>query len=130
VNIAYKHLDSKLRIMELTVGQWLGVLLGVALAILWGYELSPFGFQLTLITAIYIGAIPAGAAVFASFTEFDLWLLMRSAAAWRRMEGRFVPGPGDSAEGYVLVERSDDPEHTTKRRPTSELDLAALWEES
>jgi hypothetical protein len=130
MNVAYKHLDSKLRIMELTVGQWLGVLAGVGLAILWGYQLSPFGFQLTLVSAIYIGAIPAGAVLFANFTEFDLWLLVRSAAAWRRMEGRFAPGPGDSAEGYVLIERADEGDSAVLKRAETELDLARLWEES
>jgi hypothetical protein len=130
MNVAYKHLDSKLRIMELTIGQWLGVLAGVGLAILWAYELSPFGPQLTLISAIYIGALPAGAVLFANFTEFDLWLLVRSAAAWRRLEGRFAPGPSDSVRGYVLLEPADDRDARAEQRRAIEVDLASLWEES
>jgi hypothetical protein len=130
VNVAYKHLDSKLRILELTIGQWLCVLVGLGAAILWAYELSPFGLQLTLISAIYIGALPAGAVLFANFTEFDLWLLVRSAAGWRRLEGRFAPGPGDSARGYVLVELADGRDGRGAERGATELDLAALWEES
>jgi hypothetical protein len=131
MNVAYKHLDSKLRIAELTVVQWVGVLLGVGIAALWGFLLSPFGDYLTLISAIYLGALPSGAALLAGFTEFDLWLLVRSAVRWRRLEGRFAPGPGGGTRGYVLREEDDDGGGTAQARPRPrELDLQSLWEDA
>jgi hypothetical protein len=131
VNVAYKHLDTKLRIAELTVGQWGGVLLGVGIAALWGLLLSPFGDYLTLISAVYLGALPAGAALLAGYTEFDLWLLVRSAVRWRRLEGRFAPGSGGGSRGYVLREGDDDERGAAQARPRPrELDLQSLWEDA
>jgi hypothetical protein len=127
MNTAYKHLDSKLRIAELTLAQWIGVLAGLAAGIVWGNYLSPLGSSLTLISSVYIAALPAAAALFARLTDFDPMLVIRSALAWRRLEGRFVPGPGDSASGYIVTEQLD-PGASPDRE--AELDLAALWEES
>ena len=129
MNVAYKHLDTKLRIAELTVGQWVGVLGGLAIAILWATKLSPFGGYATLISAIYLGAVPAGAVVLAGYTEFDLWLLVRSALGWRRLDGRFAPGAGEAVRGYVLRDEEDDergPAAAARPRVT-ELDLKSLW---
>lgn len=129
MRVAYKHLDSKLRIAELTLGQWLGVLLGVGVAFGWGLYVSPLGTYLTLISAIYLGSLPAGAAILASLSEFDLFLLVRSAIAWRRRDGALRPGPGCSARGYVV--RPDAPDGSAPATPEApELDLATLWEDS
>jgi hypothetical protein len=130
---AYKHLDSKLRIAELSVGQWLVVALGVGLGIVWGYYVSPFGPTLTLTSAVYIAALPSAAALFSTLTEFDLVLTVRSALWWRRLEGQFVAGPGRSARGYTVLE---DPHAGGNHGPPSdgdeleELDLMSLWEAS
>ena len=73
MNIAYKHLDTKLRIGELTIGQWLAVALGVGIAGGWAlYVHPPIGATLTAVTAVYLGALPAGAALMASSSEFNL----------------------------------------------------------
>ena len=126
MNVAYKHLESKLRIGELTVGQWAGLLCGVGLAIGWGLYLSPFGAYLTLLSSIYLGGIPAAAAFLASLSEFDFWMLVRCALAWRRAEGRFAPGAGELASGYVV-----SAEVTAALAPDSALgepDLEGLWD--
>jgi hypothetical protein len=126
VNVAYKHLESKLRIGELTVGQWAGLLCGVGLAIGWGLYLSPFGAYLTLLSAIYLGGIPAAAAFVASLSEFDLWLLVRCALVWHRAEGRFAPGAGELASGYVvLAEPAPAP---APHGALGEAELEGLWE--
>lgn len=129
MNSAYKHLDSKLRVADLTVGQWIGVLFGVGLAIVWGVYLSPFGPTITLTSAVYVGALPAGAAMVGSFTELDPVRLVRSAIAWRRLQGRFSPGPGESASGYVVIADSQRAAARRRREELPELELASLWEE-
>jgi hypothetical protein len=129
VNVAYKHLDSRLRIAELSIPQWIAVLAGVGVAVIWGMYVSPFGSSLTLVSAIYVGALPAGAAILASATEFDLWLLLRSALAWRRADGRYARGAGDGACGYALHENAEELALRQRRRDAVELDLDSLWKE-
>jgi hypothetical protein len=129
MNVAYKHLDSKLRIADLTVGQWLGVIAGLGIAFVWGFYLSPFGMYVTLMSAIYVGGIPIGATLLASVGEFDLWLLVRSAVRWRREDGRFIPGPGGSSRGYSIREDPHEMNAAGARRQLADLDPASLWED-
>jgi hypothetical protein len=129
MNIAYKHLDAKLRIAELSIGQWIGAIVGAVVGICWGVYVSPFGPTVTLTSAIYLAALPAGAAFLANAGEFSLWLLIRSALAWRRREGRFLPGPGASAHGYVVTAAAGGVGGAASRAPV-DLDLATLWGES
>jgi hypothetical protein len=128
MNLAYKHLDAKLRFGELTIGQWIGVILGLGTGVVWGLYLSPLGELLTIVTSIYIAALPVGAAVSANYTEFDPWLVLRSALAWRRREGRFIPGPGESAHGYVVYDDTSAGGREETLNLLPELDLASLWE--
>ena len=125
MNSAYKHLDSKLKIADLTLGQWFGVMVGVAIAILWGFYVSPFGSYLTLGSAVYIGAIPAGIALMSTFYEVDVAVVARSAITWSRLDGQFMPGPGSDARGYIVRDDRPGEDATTSM---STLDLAALWE--
>jgi hypothetical protein len=126
MNTAYKHLDTKLRIAELTLGQWVGVTVGCGLAIVWGFFLSPLGTYLTIFSTVYVGAIPIGVVVLASYTEFDLGILVRSAIRWRRRDGRFIQGPGPATRGYV-VRGEPEAEHERQREPLA-LNLEDLWE--
>src|SRR3954452_1842742 len=100
-NVAYKHLEQRLRIGEFTLLQWAGFLAGLLAALAWGQYLSPFGSYATLFTAVYIGGIPVGVAFLASVTDFALWLHIGGLSRHRRAAGRSVPGPGQSARGYV-----------------------------
>lgn len=129
MNVAYKHLDAKLRIGDLTLVQWLGVMAGVMIAVAWGAYLSPFGTTPTVVSAVYIGSLPIGAALLSGTTEFDLWLVIRSALAWHRLEGRYMRGPGDRARGYLLHEDTEELERR-RRSDAAELDLETLWEGS
>ncbi|MBA2461234.1 MAG: hypothetical protein H0V45_05640, partial [Actinobacteria bacterium] len=63
----------------------------------------------------------------ASVSELDLWLLARSAIRWRRLEGRFLPGPGAPSPGYVLIEPDEERAYEQRRRQVPDLDLASLW---
>ena len=128
MNVAYKHLDSKLRIAELTLGQWAGVVVGLLIAVVFAFQLHPFGTSLTLITAVYLGGLPVCAAFMASLSDFDLWLLVRSCVRWRRADGRYRPGAGAVTHGYRLSESMNELLRAERAR-SAQLDLRALWDE-
>lgn len=128
MNVSYKHLDSKLRVADLTVGQWVSVAVGVMLACIWGMYVSPFGPTITLTSAMYLAALPCGAAFLASATEIDPLLLIRSAIAWRRLRGHFGPGPGNSARGYLVRAEGRAERRRATREEVGPLP-AFLWEE-
>ena len=50
----------------------------------------------------YIAALPVVPVFVASQTELDLGGLLVGAIRWRRLEGRYLPGAGDTAQGYLL----------------------------
>jgi hypothetical protein len=127
VNVAYKHLDSKLRIGELTLSQWFGLAFGVIVAVLYALYLSPFGPMLTMLTAVYIGGVPVSAIFITTFSEFDLLLLIRSAIAWYRRDARYLPGAGITAIGYQLT-RPLEEIRLAERTAAAQLDLDTLWE--
>src|SRR4051795_12410206 len=110
MNVAFKHLEAKLRFGDLSIGQWATVLAGTLFALLFAQYLSPVGGLGGVIIGVYLGAIPVSAAFFASLGDFDLWGARAAAVRWRRREGRHVPGPGCSAQGYVLY--ADDADRT------------------
>ena len=126
MNAAFKHLEAKLRFGDLTVGQWAAVLGGVLFALLFAEYLSPIGGLGAVIIGVYLGAIPASAAFFASLSEFDLCGLIGAAARWRRQDGRYLPGPGVTARGYALAPDLD--ESGTRRNGAEDLNLDALWD--
>jgi hypothetical protein len=124
VNSAYKHLETRLRIGELTLGQWAGIVAGLAVAIAWGMYLSPFPSYVSLFTSVYIGGLPAMAAWLASQADFDLWQHLAAAARWRRRSHVFLAGAGSTATGYVVVPA---PARAAATAATPDLDLEALW---
>jgi hypothetical protein len=127
MHVAYKHLENRLKIGEFTVGQWAGLFFGVMAALTWGIYVSPFGGYVTLVTAIYLGGIPVAAAFLAGATNFDLWLHLKALSRHRRAVGRYVPGPGHSARGYVLTADQRDDRDAALLASTPDLDLESLW---
>ena len=127
MHTAPAHLESKLRFWDFTVAQIAAAFAGIMLGFIWARFISPLHGILGAMSGAYIAALPVIPVFVASQTEFDLAGLIASALRWRRLEGRYVPGPGQSANGYVLsVERAD----IDSTGDGLELDLQALWEES
>ena len=79
MNPAFRHLETKLRIGDLTIRQWVTILVGVMIALLYADLIHPFGLMLTLASAVYIGGIPVAIAIVSGSSEFDAWLVLRSA---------------------------------------------------
>jgi hypothetical protein len=126
MNQAYKHLDTKLKLAELTIGQWLGVVLGLGVSLMWGFYVSPFGTSITIGSAVYLGAVPISFALMSTVFEVNLGVVLRSAISWVRLDGRFVPGAGPRVEGYFV--RPDQREKDDVKATLATLDPAALWD--
>ena len=128
INPAPAHLESKLRFFwDFSVGQIAAVFAGVMLGVVWAKFLSPFGGMGGALSGAYIAALPVIPVFVSSQTEFDLCGLVAGALRWRRLDGRYVPGAGESPGGYVLV--VEHAEVDLASRGALDLDLQALWEE-
>jgi hypothetical protein len=121
---AYKQLEAKTRIAELTLGQWLGVIVGLLCALLVIVWLRPFGMYANLVLGIYLGGIPVTIALVVSIGEFDVWLLVRAAWRWWRGDARFAAGPGDVVQGYEIT----GSERVAARGGVAAVDVELLWD--
>jgi len=121
---AYKQLEAKTRIADLTLGQWVGAIAGVLSALVAIAWLRPFGTYVNLVLGVYLGGIPVTIALVVSVGEFDVWFLVRAAWRWWRADGRYLPGPGDSARGYQITAAV----HARDGREATSLELQRLWE--
>ena len=122
MNAAYRHLEAKTRIAELTLGQWAGILAGVLVAVVFALVLKPFSGYVNLALGIYIAGLPAAAVFLASISEVDFWLIGRSALRFHRADGRYLPGGGREARGYTIRTAADP------RGAAGALDLGSLWD--
>src|SRR3954454_12629972 len=126
MNSAFKHLEAKLRVGELTIGQWAAVVGGLLFGLGFAQYVSPVGGLWGAVLGVYLGAVPASAAFFASLSEFDLGGLLAAALRQHRRPTRYLPGGGRSARGYVLV--SDGEQTRAATSGSARLDLEALWD--
>jgi len=128
VHTAPAHLESKLRFWDLTVGQIAVAFAGIMLGFVWAKFVSPVHGMWGAMSGAYIAALPVIPVFVASQTDFDLAGLAVGAVHWRRLEGRYIPGGGESAGGYALLaERADGTVNSDAGG--FELDLDALWEQ-
>jgi hypothetical protein len=126
MNPAYRYLEHKLRIGELTIAQWIAIALGVFGAGVWASQISPFGGWVTAFTASYIAMVPAALAFVLGATGMDVKYELRHFVRWHRTPGRFLPGPGPATDGYSLF--TDITEGRRAARETPDLDYAQLWD--
>jgi hypothetical protein len=123
------HLESKLRFWDLSVGQIAAAFAGIMLGVAWAKFLSPLHGMWGAMSGAYIAALPVVPVFVASQTELDLSGLLVGAIRWRRLEGRYLPGGGETAQGYLLFG-----EHAETAPGDGaemlEVELQALWDEA
>ena len=102
------HLESKLRFWDLSVGQIAAAFAGIMLGVAWAKFLSPLHGMWGAMSGAYIAALPVVPVFVASQTELDLGGLLVGAIRWRRLEGRYLPGAGETAQGYLLSDEHAD----------------------
>jgi hypothetical protein len=107
-NVTYKHLEGKTVIGLFSLGQWAQLMAGALAGLLFGIYLSPLPPMPTIFLACLLPGLPLAASYAAMGLEFSL--TQGARAAWRfwRQPQRHLPGPGRSANGY-LVEPDPDP---------------------
>lgn len=109
----YKHLEARLRLGPLSIGQWTQVFLaGTAAAVFGGY-ISPLSVGPTIFVSIVGAGLPVAVSYGAMGMEFSVGRFARSAWRYWRKPRRFLPGPGAESHGY-LVERSLPAAATTR----------------
>ena len=121
------HLESRLRFWDFTVGQIAAAFVGIMLGVVWAKFVSPLHGMWAAMSGAYIAALPVIPVFVASQTEFDLWGLVIGVARWRRLEGRYLPGAGETASGYVLLGEHHQRD-STESGESLELELRTLWE--
>jgi hypothetical protein len=128
-NPTYKHLEGKTVVGPFSLGQWAQLLAGVVLGLLFGIYLSPLPPIPTIFVSCLLPGLPLAASYGAMGLEFSL--SQGARAAWRfwRRPGRYLPGSGQSARGY-LVQPDRDPYEPPATGPHASpaRDLEALWD--
>jgi hypothetical protein len=128
-NVTYKHLEGRTVVGAFSVAQWVQLLAGVVLALLFGIYLSPLPAGPTIFIACLLPGLPLAASYGAMGLEFSL--AQGARAAWRfwRQPRRYVSGPGRST-GY-LVEPNREALHPSAGEgtgPARPRELEALWD--
>ena len=128
MNPAPAHLESKLRFFwDLSVVQIAVAFAGIILGFAWAKYLSPVHGMGAAVSGAYVGALLVLPVFVASQTDFDLPGLAMGALRWRRREGRYVPGAGRQASGYLLPAEMARPGGGGGR---DGFDLDYLWEQT
>jgi hypothetical protein len=128
-NVTYKHLEGKTVVGLFSLGQWAQLLAGVVLGLLFGIYLSPLPPIPTIFFSCLLPGLPVAASYGAMGLEFSV--TQGARAAWRfwRRPGRYLPGAGKSASGY-LVQPDPAPHQpgAAAQAAASARDLEALWD--
>jgi hypothetical protein len=121
----YKHLEAKLRLGSLSLGQWAQISGTGAAAAAFGVYVSPMPTGATIFVSIVGAGMPVALSYGAMGLEFSVADF--AAAAWRywRHPRRYLPGAGNSSRGYV-VRREQTKQTSDGHEPRLEGDL--LWD--
>jgi tellurite resistance protein TehA-like permease len=129
-NVTYKHLEGKTVVGLLSLGQWVQLLAGVVVGLLFGIYLSPLPPTPTIFISCLLPGLPLAASYGAMGLEFSL--SQGARAAWRfwRRPRRHLPGAGQSATGYLVRPDPDarPPAATADGDAAAGRDLEALWD--
>jgi hypothetical protein len=125
MNPAPAHLESKLRFFwDLSIIQLAAAFVGIMLGFTWA-KFGPLHGMPAALTGTYLAALMVIPVFVASQTDLDLGGLLVGALRWRRLDGRYVPGAGGQAAGYMLLASGE----AGVDGAASTLDLDFFWGE-
>ena len=125
-NPTYKHLDAKLRLGGLRLGQWLQLILAGGFALVFGMYVSPLAAGPTIALSVFVAGLPVAVSFAALGLEFSVTGFARAAWRWLRAPRRYLPGAGLVPTGYV-VGRAERPAENTGA-PITASRVAELWD--
>lgn len=128
VNATYKHLDAKLRLGGLRVGQWLQLVFAAGCAALFGIYLSPLAPGPTIALSVFVAGLPVAVSFAAMGLEFSAGGFLAAVWRWGRAPRRYLPGAGTSALGYLVAPDEHAPEFDRARDTAPISTLAELWD--
>jgi hypothetical protein len=125
-NPTYKHLEAKLRLGSLSLGQWLQIGVAGAAAAVFGVYVSPLPTGATMFVSIVAAGMPVAVSYGAMGLEFSVGDFM--AAAWRywRSPRRYVAGAGQMSSGYLV--RCEQSAATSDGHEPRVGEREALWD--
>ena len=125
-NPTYKHLEAKLRLGSLSLGQWVQIGVAGAAAAVFGVYVSPLPAGATLFVSIVAAGMPVAVSYGAMGLEFSVGDV--AVAAWRywRSPRRYVAGAGQMSPGYVV--RCEETATTPDAPEPRASEREALWD--
>jgi hypothetical protein len=127
----YKHLEARLRLGSFSLGQWTQIVAASVFAAVFGVYASPLPTSLTIFVSIVGAGLPIALSYGAMGLEFSVGQFAAAAWSYWRDPRRFLPGPGESARGYVVHPEpihEDSPSTRSPRGPESAAEGEALWD--
>jgi hypothetical protein len=126
-NPTYKHLEGRTIVGAFSLGQWVQLLAGVLLGLVFGIYLSPLPPMATIFISCLLPGLPLAASYGAMGLEFSLGQLARAAWRFWRSPRRWLPGPGRATAGYLVVP-DPDPDAPPGGEAAPARELEALWD--
>jgi hypothetical protein len=122
----YKHLEAKLRLGSLSLGQWVQITTAGTAAATFGVYVSPLPTTATIFVSIVGAGMPVALSYGAMGLEFSVAAF--AAAAWRywHRPRHYLPGSGESAPGYVVMD--EEPASRSGGPATGLGDREPLWD--
>jgi hypothetical protein len=128
VNPTYKHLDAKMRLGGLRLGQWLQLVVAVGFAALFGIYISPLPIGPTIAISVFAAGLPVAVSFAAMGLEFSASSIVHAIWRWARSPRRYLPGGGREATGYVVQAELRAPAFEPAADVTPTSRIAELWD--
>ena len=127
MNVAFKHLEAKLRFGELSIGQWAAILGGVLFALVFAQYLSPVGGLAAVDHRRLPRRDPGQRGVLGQPERVrPVGAARRGAALAAQSTGRYVPGAGETrARLRAARRRAGRARGERTSRPSTS---ASLWD--
>lgn len=97
----YKHLEARIKIGSFTVGQFIIASMGLLLAAVFGFYVSPLPGKWTFGISLFLGLLPAAIARGTSGAEGSASQTLRAMSQWMREPKHYLPGASE-VMGYVV----------------------------
>src|SRR5439155_2085621 len=128
VSPTYKHLDAKMRLGGLQLGQWAQLAAALGAAALFGIYLSPLPPGPTVAVSVFVAGLPVAVSFAAMGLEFSVGSFGRAVWRWWRAPRRYIAGGGTAANGYAVTTVMEIRAGKPAMAASASGQLAELWD--